>query len=112
MSLYITSAIHSGGIRQTASLCVPLHVFTQRVSLCLLFWATAKDFGGRPNSDSNPQLSITNVNNIYRQCKQFYLHLVGADVELAEDVAEEVLDLVPGVDTVGTIQHNHDVHVC
>lgn len=42
----------------------------------------------------------------------FYLHLVRADVELAEDVAEEVLDLIPGVDTVGAIQHNHDVHVC
>lgn len=42
----------------------------------------------------------------------FYLHLVWADVELAEDVAEEVLDLVPGVDTVGAIQHDHDVHVC
>ena len=42
----------------------------------------------------------------------FYLHLVRADVELAEDVAEEVLDLVPGVDTVGAIQHDHNVHVC
>lgn len=42
----------------------------------------------------------------------FYLHLVRADVELAEDVAEEILDLVPGVDTVGAIQHNHNVHVC
>lgn len=41
-----------------------------------------------------------------------YLHLVHADVELAEDVAEEVLDLIPGVDAVGAIQHNHDVHVC
>lgn len=33
-------------------------------------------------------------------------------MELAEDVAEEVLDLIPRVDTVGTIQDNHDVHVC
>lgn len=33
-------------------------------------------------------------------------------MKLAEDVAEEVLDLVPGVDTVGAIQHDHDVHVC
>lgn len=32
-------------------------------------------------------------------------------MELAEDVAEEVLDLVPGVDTVGAVQHNDDVHV-
>ena len=40
-----------------------------------------------------------------------YLHLLGADVELAEDVAEEVLDLIPGVDAVGAIQHDHNVHV-
>lgn len=40
-----------------------------------------------------------------------YLHLIWADVELAEDVAQEVLDLVPGVDTVGAVQHNDDVHV-
>lgn len=40
------------------------------------------------------------------------LHLVRADVELAEDVAEEVLDLVPRVDAVGAIQHDYDVHVC
>lgn len=33
-------------------------------------------------------------------------------MELAEDVAEEVLDLVPGVDTVGAIQHDNNVHVC
>ena len=33
-------------------------------------------------------------------------------MELAEDVAEEVLHLIPGVDTVGTIQHDHNVHVC
>lgn len=33
-------------------------------------------------------------------------------MELAEDVAEEVLDLVPGVDTVGAVQHDHNVHVC
>lgn len=44
-------------------------------------------------------------------CCFSYLHLIWADVELAEDVAEEVLDLVPGVDTVGAIQHNDDVHV-
>lgn len=43
---------------------------------------------------------------------QLYLHLVQADVELAEDVAEKVLDFVPGVDTVRAIQHNHNVHVC
>lgn len=42
----------------------------------------------------------------------FYLHLVRADVELAEDVAEEVLDLVPGVDTIRAIKYNHNVHVC
>lgn len=42
----------------------------------------------------------------------FYLHLIRADVELAEDIAEEVLDLVPGVDTVGAIQYDHNVHVC
>lgn len=40
-----------------------------------------------------------------------YLHLVRADMELAEDVAKEVLDLVPWVDTVGAIQHDHNVHV-
>lgn len=33
-------------------------------------------------------------------------------MELAEDVAQEVLDLVPGVDAVGAVQHDHDVHVC
>lgn len=33
-------------------------------------------------------------------------------MELAEDVAEEVLDLVPGVDAVGAVQYDHDVHVC
>lgn len=32
-------------------------------------------------------------------------------MELAEDVTEEVLDLVPGVDAVGAIQDDHDVHV-
>lgn len=32
-------------------------------------------------------------------------------MELAEDVAEEVLDLVPGVDAVGAVQHDDDVHV-
>lgn len=41
-----------------------------------------------------------------------YLHLVWANVELAEDIAEEVLDLKPGVDAVGAVQHNDDVHVC
>lgn len=40
-----------------------------------------------------------------------YLHLIWADVELAEDVAEEVLDLVPWVDAVGAVQHDDDVHV-
>lgn len=43
--------------------------------------------------------------------ENLYLHLIWADVELAEDVAEEVLHLVPGVDTVGAVQHNDDVHV-
>lgn len=33
-------------------------------------------------------------------------------MELAEDVAEEVLDFVPGVDTVRAIQYNHYVHIC
>lgn len=32
-------------------------------------------------------------------------------MELAEDVAEKVLDFIPGVDTVGAIQDDHDVHV-
>lgn len=40
-----------------------------------------------------------------------YLHLVRADVELAEDVTQEVLHLVPGVDAVGAVQHDDDVHV-
>ncbi|KAK0134963.1 Apolipoprotein D [Merluccius polli] len=40
-----------------------------------------------------------------------HLHLLGADVELAEDVAEEILDLVPGVDAVGPVQYDHNVHV-
>lgn len=41
-----------------------------------------------------------------------YLHLVRADVELVEDVAEEVLDFGPGVDAVGTVHDNNDVHEC
>lgn len=27
-----------------------------------------------------------------------------------QDVDEEVLDLVPGVDGIGTVQNNHNVH--
>lgn len=40
-----------------------------------------------------------------------HLDLPWADVELLQDVDEEVLDLHPGVDAVGAIQDNDDVHV-
>lgn len=40
-----------------------------------------------------------------------HLDLSGPDEELAEDVAEEVLHLVPGVDAVGAVQDDDDVHV-
>lgn len=39
-----------------------------------------------------------------------YLHLVRADVELAENVAEEVLDFIPGIDAVWAVHNDHDVH--
>lgn len=40
-----------------------------------------------------------------------HLDLPRADVKLLQDVDEEVLDLHPGVDAVGAIQDNDDVHV-
>lgn len=40
-----------------------------------------------------------------------HLDLPRADVKLFQDVDEEVLNLYPGVDAVGTIQNNDDVHV-
>lgn len=40
-----------------------------------------------------------------------HLDLPRADVKLLQDVDEEVLNLHPGVDAVGTIQDNDDVHV-
>ena len=42
---------------------------------------------------------------------QAHLDLPGANVKLLQDVDEEVLNLHPGVDAVGTIQDNDDVHV-
>lgn len=48
----------------------------------------------------------------YVPVSSLYLHLVRADVELAEDVAEEVLDLIPGVDAVRAVHDNHNVHEC
>ena len=40
-----------------------------------------------------------------------HLDLPGANVKLLQDVDEEVLNLHPGVDAVGAIQDNDDVHV-
>lgn len=40
-----------------------------------------------------------------------HLDLPGANVKLLQDVDEEVLNLHPGVDAVGTVQDNDDVHV-
>lgn len=40
-----------------------------------------------------------------------HLDLPRADVKLLQDVDEEVLNLHPGVDAVGAIQDNDDVHV-
>lgn len=67
-----------------------------------------------PNT-SNPRASISSLTRRRLQASPSgppHLHLLRADVELAEDVAEEVLDLVPGVDAVGAVQHDHNVHVC
>lgn len=110
---------------QTGSFSLSLYVFFHsRDKLILLFWAAAKGFQWLmwgTQSKSNPQVSITNVNNICSPGDaknhqlinlHFYLHLVRADVELAEDVAQEVLDLIPGVDAIGAVQYNHNVHVC
>lgn len=41
-----------------------------------------------------------------------HLRLTWADVELLQDVDEEVLDLVPGVDGVGAVQDNYNVYEC
>lgn len=40
-----------------------------------------------------------------------HLDLARANVELFQDIDEEVLDLHPGVDAVGAVQDNDDVHV-
>lgn len=40
-----------------------------------------------------------------------HLDLARADVELCQDLDEEVLDLHPGVDAVGAVQDNDNVHI-
>lgn len=43
-------------------------------------------------------------------CEDVYLGLARAHVELLQDVDEEVLHLEPGVDGVGAVQNDHNVH--
>lgn len=40
-----------------------------------------------------------------------HLNLPRANIKFLQDVDEKVLNLHPGVDAVGTIQDNDDVHV-
>lgn len=99
MSLYITKSIHSA------------HILPNRFHFLPLAYRKRLD-----NSQVVPLVWVESKSNRHvwevKTPSDSYLHLVRADVELAEDVAEEVLDLVPGVDTVGAVQYDHNVHVC
>lgn len=46
-----------------------------------------------------------------KSASRAHLDLPRANVELLQDVDEEVLNLHPGVDAIGAIQDNDDVHV-
>lgn len=46
-----------------------------------------------------------------KNSRDAHLDLPRANVKLLQDVDEEVLNLHPGVDAVGAIQNNDDVHV-
>lgn len=46
-----------------------------------------------------------------RSPRDAHLDLPRANVKLLQDVDEEVLNLHPGVDAVGAVQDNDDVHV-
>lgn len=40
-----------------------------------------------------------------------HLDLLRVDEKFAKNVAEEILDLVPRIDAVGSIQNNYNIHV-